>query len=224
MASNQEIFLAFDVYGTLLSTESIARQLAEHFGQEKAATIASEWRKYQLEYTWRLNSMEQYMPFSDVTRNSLKHALAEAGVSLDSGSIENLMDAYNTLNVFPDVPPVFQHLQDNPNIHAAVFSNGTSSMINASLTQSPDLSPYSKLFRKTVVVESVKRFKPYPGVYSHLLMELGRTGKGQEKDVWLWEGVGGWTGGWGSGQPTVIVEGLDEVVKKVTEFLQQQHE
>lgn len=56
MASNK-IVLAFDVYGTLLSTESIAHKLAQHFGEAKAASIAAEWRKYQLEYTWRLNSM-----------------------------------------------------------------------------------------------------------------------------------------------------------------------
>jgi 2-haloacid dehalogenase len=49
--------LAFDLYGTLLSTESIAKQLSEYFGQEKAATVAATWRKYQLEYTWRYNSM-----------------------------------------------------------------------------------------------------------------------------------------------------------------------
>lgn len=55
-----EIILCFDAYGTLLSTESIAKQLAEHFGEEKAASIAAEWRKYQLEYTWRLNSMSAY--------------------------------------------------------------------------------------------------------------------------------------------------------------------
>jgi 2-haloacid dehalogenase len=52
-----KILLAFDLYGTLLSTESIARQLSEHFGQEKAALVAATWRKYQLEYTWRYNSM-----------------------------------------------------------------------------------------------------------------------------------------------------------------------
>lgn len=46
--------------GTLLSTESIAKKLAAHFGQEKAQTIATTWRKYQLEYTWRLNSMGMY--------------------------------------------------------------------------------------------------------------------------------------------------------------------
>jgi 2-haloacid dehalogenase len=49
--------LAFDLYGTLLSTESIAKQLSAHFGQEKAASVAATWRKYQLEYTWRFNSM-----------------------------------------------------------------------------------------------------------------------------------------------------------------------
>lgn len=55
--SDKKIVLAFDAYGTLLSTESIAKKLASHFGQEKAQLIAATWRKYQLEYTWRLNSM-----------------------------------------------------------------------------------------------------------------------------------------------------------------------
>jgi 2-haloacid dehalogenase len=57
MSSRNNIVVAFDLYGTLLSTDSIAKQLAEHFGNEKATSIATVWRKYQLEYTWRLNSM-----------------------------------------------------------------------------------------------------------------------------------------------------------------------
>ena len=52
-----KVIVAFDAYGTLLSTESIAKQLAEYFGHDKAQTVAATWRKYQLEYTWRLNSM-----------------------------------------------------------------------------------------------------------------------------------------------------------------------
>lgn len=54
--SNQ-IIIAFDAYGTLLSTESIAKELAKHFGQDKAGNLATLWRRIQLEYTWRLNSM-----------------------------------------------------------------------------------------------------------------------------------------------------------------------
>ena len=52
-----KIVVAFDVYGTLLSTESMAQKLASHFGQKRADKIAALWRKIQLEYTWRLNSM-----------------------------------------------------------------------------------------------------------------------------------------------------------------------
>lgn len=52
-----KILVAFDLYGTLLSTESIAKELAQHFGEQQAKSIAAVWRKYQLEYTWRLNSM-----------------------------------------------------------------------------------------------------------------------------------------------------------------------
>ena len=60
MSANKDIIVAFDLYGTLLSTESIAKELAQHFGPEKAQTIATVWRRYQLEYTWRLNSMSTY--------------------------------------------------------------------------------------------------------------------------------------------------------------------
>lgn len=55
----RNIVLAFDVYGTLLSTESIAKQLAEHIGKEKADIVARDWRRWHLEYTWRLNSMSK---------------------------------------------------------------------------------------------------------------------------------------------------------------------
>lgn len=57
MSTKSQIIIAFDLYGTLLSTESIAKELSTHFGDEKATSIAGLWRRYQMEYTWRLNSM-----------------------------------------------------------------------------------------------------------------------------------------------------------------------
>ena len=43
--------LAFDIYGTLLDTASIARALSKHLNlsEEKAAEVSSLWRRYQLE-------------------------------------------------------------------------------------------------------------------------------------------------------------------------------
>ncbi len=57
MITKDQVIIAFDLYGTLLSTESIAKELSTHFGEEKATSLAGLWRRYQLEYTWRLNSM-----------------------------------------------------------------------------------------------------------------------------------------------------------------------
>lgn len=57
---DRKIVLAFDLYGTLLSTESISKKLAEYYG-DKADALAATWRRYQLEYTWRLNSMGSYL-------------------------------------------------------------------------------------------------------------------------------------------------------------------
>jgi hypothetical protein len=59
IANMSQVVVAFDLYGTLLSTASVAKALAEHFGEDKANSIAKLWRTYQLEYTWRLNSMSK---------------------------------------------------------------------------------------------------------------------------------------------------------------------
>jgi hypothetical protein len=58
--STMKTVVAFDLYGTLLSTSSISKELAEHF-PDKADAIAGTWRTYQLEYTWRLNSMGVFL-------------------------------------------------------------------------------------------------------------------------------------------------------------------
>ena len=67
MAANSNIVIAFDLYGTLLSTESVAKELSTHFGKDNATALAGLWRRYQLEYTWRLNSMGMPYQFSGFT-------------------------------------------------------------------------------------------------------------------------------------------------------------
>lgn len=151
------------------------------------------------------------------------------------------MNAYNTLSLFPDVPPLFSHLKSSTNIHAVIFSNGTSDMLSATLTHSPEISPHASLFKDVVVVGPVQKFKPCPEVYHYLCKKVGKEGR--ENDVWLISGnpfdvVGAnavgmrtcWVdrsgAGWADnllegekGKPTVVVRGLNEVVDKIEGYV-----
>lgn len=200
MSSNNKIIIAFDLYGTLLSTESIAKELATHFGNEKAQSIAASWRRYQLEYTWRMNSMCEcaehvqedgtdqepalYKPFGDITNASLKHALAEHSVSLSADDIKSLMKAYDSLGTFPEVEAGLNSIASDPSIEAYVFSNGTDAMVGSSVKQSPSLSKHAHIFKDLITVEEIGVFKPDMKVYEHLAKKVGQEmGK-----VWLVSG------------------------------------
>jgi len=238
--------IAFDLYGTLLSTESIAKELATHFGDDKAGSIAALWRRFQLEYTWRINSMGLYKPFSDITKSSLKHALAEHSETLSDADISSLMKAYDSLSTFAEVEPALKAISSDPSIEAYVFSNGTDAMVGSSVYQSPSLSPHASVFKGLVTVQDVELFKPHPKVYYHLAEKVGK-GQGDMGSIWLvsgnpfdivgaravgmqaaWvnragghHGKGGWTDRLGdltSGGPTLVVSGVDDAVKQIKDW------
>ncbi|KAL3485983.1 HAD-like domain-containing protein [Aspergillus germanicus] len=228
------IVLAFDLYGTLLSTESIAQQLASHF-PEKAQSISSLWRRYQLEYTWRLTSMGVYETFSTITRNALRHTVAEHDETLDDDAIATLMKAYDNLSTFPDVKPTLTQLASNPRITPVVFSNGTQNMVSNSVNLSPDLSPHASVFSDIISIQSVRQFKPAPATYFHLAEKVGKSSALEE--IWLVSGnpfdiMGArsvglnaiWVDRAGKGwmdaavprlRPTAVVKSLEEVLDVV---------
>lgn len=105
--------IAFDLYGTLLQTDSITGELAKHYGEEAAPGIATLWRRFQLEYTWRITSMGEFKNFHEITRSALGHALMEhSGIKLTAKAATELMRAYDSLHVFPDVEAGLRLLKD----------------------------------------------------------------------------------------------------------------
>lgn len=189
MSSTHKTVIAFDLYGTLLSTESIAKELATHFGADKASTIAALWRRYQLEYTWRMNSMGLYKPFSAITLQSLRHALAESSETLPAEAIDSLMRAYDSLETFPDVELALTALAADPGVDAYVFSNGTDAMVGSSVESSPSLSPHARVFKALVTIEEVRCYKPDRRVYEHLARKVGKsTDEEGMGGVWLVSG------------------------------------
>jgi len=234
--SSKRIVIAFDLYGTLLSTSSIAKKLEEHF-PDKADAIAATWRTYQLEYTWRLNSMDQYQPFSEVTHNALLHALRTHSVDLPPAETAALMKSYDSLSTFPDVPPALSALASHSNITLVIFSNGSSEMVSNSINHSASLSPYKSCFEKLISVHETRKFKPDPQVYRFLAEEVGKKVPGEMGEIWLvssnpFDVVGAravgmeaaWVDregkGWidalvplEMGRPSVIVTGLGEAIE-----------
>ncbi|CAI7651978.1 unnamed protein product [Penicillium palitans] len=228
--------VAFDLYGTLLSTESITKQLEKHCDNAKAQSISALWRRYQLEYTWRLNSMGRYEDFSVITRNSLLHALADNNEQLSDDNIEHLMQAYDSLSTFSDVNPALAHIAADPTIQAVIFSNGTKPMVSNSVLRSKDLSPHASVFQDIVTVDEVQQFKPSKTCYEHLAKQTGQD-PSQMSKLWLISGnpfdiVGAratgmqalWVDRIGAGwkdavapdlQPTGIVHSLEQIMNEI---------
>ncbi|GKZ53337.1 hypothetical protein AnigIFM63309_009253 [Aspergillus niger] len=183
-----DIVLAFDIYGTLLSFEAVTHELERFLNDEtRARTVAQTWRRYQLEYTFRLNSMGRYHTFLEVTRNSLLHALDDTGTSLRDKEIEHLMATYNRLTPFPDVEDALNQLSAFPQVTSVIFSNGTRGMISNCVESSTVLSQHKALFRDVVSVDEVKQYKPAPAVYNYLAKCVGRN-QSEMKDIWLVSG------------------------------------
>ncbi|OLN94209.1 Haloacetate dehalogenase H-2-like protein 1 [Colletotrichum chlorophyti] len=234
--------IAFDLYGTLLSTESIAKELSKLFGDDVAGDLAAQWRRYQLEYTWRINSMGIYRSFSELTRASLKHAVAEKALDLLAEDENRLMDAYNGLRVFPEIQGAMELVERDSSVDAYIFSNGTDDMVGTSMKTSPELSRMGHVFGpgKLITVEEVRCFKPAPQTYDHFAKRVGM--KGNEGSIWLvssnpFDALGaraiGWQSAWidraGTGwvdalgstigvAPTIVAGGVDEAIRRIVEL------
>ena len=130
--------------------------------------------------------VEQFASFSEITRNTIFHALAENGLQLDKDDFEKLIKAYDSLSTFPDVRPALKKLASNTSIECVVFSNGTNSMVCSSVQKSQDLSPHVSVFKQIVTVNDVKMFKSAPKYISISPNVLDKVGN--EDDMWLISG------------------------------------
>jgi 2-haloacid dehalogenase len=159
----------FDAYGTLYDVHSVTRR-SDGFWPGRGAALSQAWRAKQLEYTWQRSLMRRYVPFSQVTRESLEWACASLGLALDQDKAAALMDEYRRLALFPDVPGALAALKGK----TAILSNGSPDMLQP-LVENSGLT-----FDEVLSVDAVKIFKPAPEVYElavgRLNMEKSRIG------------------------------------------------
>ncbi|KMO44106.1 haloacid dehalogenase [Methylobacterium tarhaniae] len=122
--------VVFDAYGTLLDIHSAVQRHAAAIGPE-AQTLSGTWRQKQLEYSWVLSLCGRYAPFWTLTERALDVALAlHPGV--DRGLRADLLEAYRSLDAYPEVPATLDALR-RAGLRTAILSNGDGAMLDAAL-------------------------------------------------------------------------------------------
>lgn len=148
----------FDAYGTLFDVHSPTRRHAEVLGSI-AEPLSVLWRAKQLEYTWLRSLMGRYVDFGQVTADALDHALDRHGV--DQPEVrQRLLDAYLSLEPYPEVPAALGELRD-VGFRCAILSNGTPAMLHAAV----EGAGLGDVFDEVISVDGLGVYKPDPRVY-----------------------------------------------------------
>jgi len=119
----------FDAYGTLFDYASAALRCTEILGGRREP-LTSLWREKQLQYTWLRSLQNRHADFWQVTGDALDYALETLGLPAALGG--KLMEAYRTLDAFPEVPGVLARLKRR-GILTAILSNGSPEMLHTAV-------------------------------------------------------------------------------------------
>ncbi|WP_394497284.1 haloacid dehalogenase type II [Shewanella sp. ENK2] len=157
--------LAFDVYGTLINTHGVLTQLQSMVG-DKAMDFSNRWREKQLEYSFRRGLMQNYVPFTECTRQALEYTCQYYQINLSAEQKHRLMACYKTLPAFDDVKPALSALKEQ-GYRLFAFSNGTKDAVET-LLKTADIDVF---FEGVVSADEIKTFKPNPEIYGYFLTQ-----------------------------------------------------
>ncbi len=110
--------------------------------------------------------MGRYEDFWQVTQDGLTYACRSLGLACTPERIEHLMQAYLTLDLFPDVAPALDSLAGAA---CAILSNGSPGMLQ-SVVNSAGLAGR---FQHILSVDEVRIYKPSSVVYGLAETRLG---------------------------------------------------
>ena len=156
----------FDAYGTLFDFNSAAERCRDAIG-DKTDELSALWRSKQLQYTWLRGMMGKHKPFREVTGDALDFALQTLELN-DNPLRDRLMDLYDRIEAFPEVPEVLRTLK-RAGIATAILSNGSPDMLEAAVRHTgigDDLDA-------VLSVEAVGVYKPHPSVYDLAARQFG---------------------------------------------------
>ena len=170
----------FDAYGTLFDVHSAASRHAGAVGPQWER-LAELWRSKQLEYNWVESLIGRHPDFWALTERALDYAMAATGVP--GGELRaSLLDAYRTLDAYPEVVDVLSALKTR-GARTAILSNGTPQM----LADAVQAAGIGDLLDAVISVEEIGVYKPDRRVYELVEKHLGVPPAGvsfQSSNAW----------------------------------------
>ena len=149
----------FDAYGTLFDVHAAIARHRDAAGPD-ADRFSGLWRGKQLEYTWTHTLAGRYADFWTLTQQALDFCFASVP-SVDKALRGRLLDAYMTLDAFPDARTVLRDLKARGE-RTAILSNGSPAMLDAAVAAArlkDDLDA-------VLSVDAIRMYKPRPEVYA----------------------------------------------------------
>ena len=147
----------FDAYGTLFDVHAAIGRHRAAVGAD-ADRFSVLWRTKQLEYTWTLTLAGSYLDFWALTERALDYAFARFP-SVDKSLKPKLLDAYLTLDAFPDARAALRDLKARGET-TAILSNGTPKMLAAAVAAS------GIALDAALSVDAIRIYKPRREVYA----------------------------------------------------------
>lgn len=158
---------AFDMFGTLFNVHSVVQMCRDAFGEE-GDRFSHYWRDTQLQYSWLRGLMNRYVPFWEVTCDSLDSTLEAFGRGGDDALRQRLLDSYKEIKPYPEVGDALDALAET-GIKRVILTNGSRDMMQSALTA----AGFSDKFNDLLTVDDVATFKPNPMVYQMAQAKLG---------------------------------------------------
>lgn len=174
MVASSPVFI-FDAFGTLFDVHAVAREHAVAIGPE-AKRLSDLWRTKQLEYTWIYARADRRAglvvpPFREITRTSLIYALGVCG--LDAGLAPLLLESYQRLPAFPEVPAALRRLKAG-GARLAILSNADPDQLDDLVAN----AAFEDVFDSLISVRAAGSYKPDPSVYALGPEVFGRSPSG----------------------------------------------
>jgi 2-haloacid dehalogenase len=156
----------FDAYGTLFDVHAAVRRQGAAIGAD-AAALSDLWRTKQLEYSWVRSLMRSHRDFWGITGDALDYALARFP-NVDRQMRDPLLQAYRTLEAYPEVPAVLAALK-RAGARTAILSNGTHGMLQDAIAS----AGIGASLDAVLSIDDVGVFKTDPRVYQLAVDRLG---------------------------------------------------